>query len=347
MAQYGEVRIDFITYTTGVAPNEANRTVTVSSLIGNPTFTGDVIISGNLEVADDVYISGNTFISGNLNASGDTTLDDLIVTGIAQIDELFVSGNATITGSTTIESDLTVEQLAYVSGLIVSGNATVSGNLGVSGNIDIGGDVTLESGLEVNGTISGTSGIFGDVDANRIRVSGLEVNALWVSGNTNISGDLSIGDAIEVTGLGTFSGVTVTGVINVSGNANISGDLTASNLHVTGLISGDTDGGVYGSGYWKVPSGTSAQRPASGVSLAGMLRYNTDLDTYEGHDGTTWGPIGGGATGSGGDRVFVLNETGVTTDYTLSGFNASSAGPITIEDGIDVIIADNFNWAIV
>ena len=40
------------------------------------------------------------------------------------------------------------------------------------------------------------------------------------------------------------------------------------------------------------------------------------------------------ATGSGGDRVFVLNETGVTTNYTLTGFNASSAGPITIEPGV-------------
>ena len=36
-----------------------------------------------------------------------------------------------------------------------------------------------------------------------------------------------------------------------------------------------------------------------------MMRYNTDLDAYEGFDGTTWGQIGGGATGSGGDRVFI------------------------------------------
>ena len=66
MAQYGEVRIDYITYTTGVAPDEGNRTITVSSLIGSPTFTGDVIISGNLDVGDNVYVSGNTILSGTL-----------------------------------------------------------------------------------------------------------------------------------------------------------------------------------------------------------------------------------------------------------------------------------------
>ena len=32
---------------------------------------------------------------------------------------------------------------------------------------------------------------------------------------------------------------------------------------------------------------------------AGMIRYNTTLDTYEGYDGSEWGPLGGGATGSG------------------------------------------------
>ena len=63
MPQYGEVRVDYITYTTGVVPDEGSRTITVSSLIGNPTFTGDVIISGN------------TFISGQLDVSGNVIFD--------------------------------------------------------------------------------------------------------------------------------------------------------------------------------------------------------------------------------------------------------------------------------
>ena len=74
MPQYGEVRVDFITYTTGVAPNEGNVTVPVSGLINTPTFSGDVVIEGDLTV------------SGNITASGgDLTIDDIDVLGLSLI----------------------------------------------------------------------------------------------------------------------------------------------------------------------------------------------------------------------------------------------------------------------
>jgi len=62
--QYGEVRVDYITYTTGVVPNEGNATAYVSGLINNPTFSGNVIIEG------DATIDGNLNVSGDINASG-------------------------------------------------------------------------------------------------------------------------------------------------------------------------------------------------------------------------------------------------------------------------------------
>ena len=197
MPQYGEVRVDFITYTTGVPPTEGNVTVPVSGLINNPVFSGDVIL-------------GNATITGNLDVSGNTTLNTL-----------------------------------------------------------------------------------------------------------STSGD-----------------VTISGILTVTGDTNIGGN-----------ISGDADGGVYGSGYWKVADGTTAQRPTPADS--GMIRYNTDLERYEGFGERGWDLLGGGATGSGTDRVFILNETGVTASYTLTGFNAVSAGAITIEDGIEVTIADTYGWSIV
>ena len=204
MPQYGEVRVDFITYTTGVSPNEGNVTVPVSGLINNPVFSGDVIL-------------GNATVTGDLNVSGNTTLNTL-----------------------------------------------------------------------------------------------------------STSGD-----------------VTISGILTVTGNTNVGGDLA-----VTGNISGNADGGVYGSGYWKVPAGTTAERP--GTAESGMIRFNETLQQYEGfgEDGT-WGQLGGGATGSGGDQVFILNETGVTNSYTLTGFNAVSAGAITIADGVEVTIADTYGWSVV
>lgn len=41
-----------------------------------------------------------------------------------------------------------------------------------------------------------------------------------------------------------------------------------------------------------IPVGTTAQRPGSPTT--GMIRFNTDLITAEGYNGTAWAPIGGG-----------------------------------------------------
>ena len=71
MPEYGELRVDYITYTTGTSPSEGKGTVTVSGLINNPTFSGNVIVGNDLTVSGDINASGVT-ISGitGLFASG-------------------------------------------------------------------------------------------------------------------------------------------------------------------------------------------------------------------------------------------------------------------------------------
>lgn len=57
--------------------------------------------------------------------------------------------------------------------------------------------------------------------------------------------------------------------------------------------------------------------------------------------------ISGGATGGGGDQVFVQNQGIVTTSYTLpTGFNAESVGPITINSGITVTVPSGQRWVV-
>jgi hypothetical protein len=53
-----------------------------------------------------------------------------------------------------------------------------------------------------------------------------------------------------------------------------------------------TDTGTTGAA--KIPAGTTAQQPAS--PAAGYLRFNTTTGKYEGHNGTAWAAIGGGAS---------------------------------------------------
>ena len=94
-----------------------------------------------------------------------------------------------------------------------------------------------------------------------------------------------------------------------------------------------------------IPNGTTAERDGSPTS--GYFRFNVDTASFEGYNGTAWGSIGGGATGAGGDEVFVENTTSVTTDYTLStNKNAMSVGPITIDSGATVTVPSGSRWVV-
>lgn len=94
----------------------------------------------------------------------------------------------------------------------------------------------------------------------------------------------------------------------------------------------------------KLPSGKTDERTSGDP---GEIRYNTDLDTFEGYS-TFWGPIGGGATGGAGNAIFWENEQIVTQNYTITANrNAGTFGPVIIADGIEVIIPDGSQWTIV
>jgi hypothetical protein len=111
-----------------------------------------------------------------------------------------------------------------------------------------------------------------------------------------------------------------------------------------GTLTGNVDNTA--TGYFDLPVGTTAQRPISPNS--GYVRFNTDTGQYEGYNGSVWSSIGGGATGGGGDQVFLENGQVVTTSYTLTASkNAVSAGPVTINSGATVTVPSGAAWVIV
>jgi len=61
----------------------------------------------------------------------------------------------------------------------------------------------------------------------------------------------------------------------------------------------------------------------------------------------SWGPAGG-ASGGGTDQVFYENDQTVTTNYTIStNKNAMTAGPVTINSGVTVVVPSGSSWVIV
>jgi len=138
-------------------------------------------------------------------------------------------------------------------------------------------------------------------------------------------------DASNVSGngIGFYSAQTT-----AAGNWNVNGNLTVAG-----------NGVFNGTGAVTLPVGTTAQEPSS--PTRGMIRFNSQILQFEGYNGTSWTSVGGGATGGGGDQVFVQNQGIVTTNYTLStGFNAESVGPIQINSGVSVTIPSGARWVI-
>ena len=93
----------------------------------------------------------------------------------------------------------------------------------------------------------------------------------------DVTGDINATSTIKI------KGVTVLDSTNNLGNIN--------NLSVLGPATFNSNVSISGPEF-KIPVGTTAQRPAA--SNVGMIRYNTDLTTYEGYGpGNAWGSLGG------------------------------------------------------
>lgn len=57
---------------------------------------------------------------------------------------------------------------------------------------------------------------------------------------------------------------------------------------------------------------------------------------------------GGGASGTGGNQVFFLNDLNVTASYTIpTGKNSGTFGPVTIDGGVSVTVPSGSVWSIV
>jgi len=158
-----------------------------------------------------------------------------------------------------------------------------------------------------------------------------------VAGHIPTSANLASGELAVNIADGILYYKDNTGTVQILSNASADAHLKWDAANAT-LI-------VLSNGALEIPVGNAAQQPAN--AAVGMIRFNTTLGEFVGYDGTAWGQIGGGATGGGGDKVFVQNQTVVTTNYTLTtGFNAESVGPITINGGVTVTVPSGQRWVV-
>jgi len=133
------------------------------------------------------------------------------------------------------------------------------------------------------------------------------------SSNTGIN---TVGNLYSNEGtFGNTSTAAPTGNIKlqVIGDAYVSGKIGI--VSTTPAVSLDIDS----TDSIRVPVGTTAERP--GISTTGYVRFNSDLNTFEGYNGTEWGGLGGAS-----EKDTVVATTSATTceSFSTSSYRSGS-----------------------
>ena len=353
----------------------------VTTVAADGTDIGTVAgISANVTTV--AGISANVTTVAGISADVTTVAADgtdigTVATNIANVNTVAgISGNVTTVAGisadvTTVAADgsdigtvaTNIADVATVAG--ISGNVTTVA--GISANVTtvagISADVTTaannvtditnfadvwygpsasDPATRVDSSASQTGDLYFNTSTNDVKVYD---GSAWQAAYASLSGaildsDFTVNGLMSRTGAGVYTVIT-----DNSGNWNTAygwGDHSTQGYATTAATVAKT--ATTGSG--ALPSGTTAQR--DGSPSAGYIRFNSDLTSFEGYNGSAWGSIGGGASGGGSDGVFYENDQTVTTNYTLtSNKNAMSTGPITINSGVTVTIPTGSRWVVI
>jgi hypothetical protein len=153
-------------------------------------------------------------------------------------------------------------------------------------------------------------------------------------GNSTSSNFITTGS----TGLNVGASTLAKSKLDVSGNMAVGSYAAttaapANGLIVSGLVGIGTSSptvslAVGGTDAMLIPAGLVGSRPAG---IAGMIRFNSSTNVFEGYNGAAWGNLasGGTMTAAGSDTQVQLNDGGLL--YASSGFTYNSTtGVLTV-----------------
>ena len=326
-AQLENIKIEDNIITTTDSNSDLDLRATEYGDIVIPTndvvINNDLYVTGTISVGD---INSAGTITANRFSTGDILIDDNVIkttlsnsdlelrangTGdiVVPSNDVILSQQLTVNGSTTLKDTNINGTVTHVGDVNQIGNINLTGNLDVTGEVIISASViqfeeiqlsgnritTTDSNADLELRANGTGRIFipnNDVEiTNNLRVNGSIIVAdITSTGNitadTFSTGDILIDDnfittttsnsnlELRTSGTGSviidtfaFNGSTIT----TTGDLNINPGSEIVNINATGGL--------------KLPAGTTAQRPAD---LPGYVRFNSDLNRFEGYNGTNW-----------------------------------------------------------
>jgi hypothetical protein len=317
--------------TWGTTTNNNLGTAIEEAIVGraNANFTSDANLTISLTNTNASQVARN-YILNVTSAVSLTATRNLIVPTINKpyIIENNTSGSQSIVVKTAAGTGVTVPNGKRMMVYANSTDVVTAFNFFEVSGVSIS-NATLSTPTITGGTIDNTP------IGGTTKQSGA-FTTLSSTGNTTL-GDAS-GDTLTING----TAVTIPNGLNFDSNTFV---VDATNNRVgVGSATPTVKFEVVSTDAVLLPVGTTGQRP---TGAAGYIRYNTSLGKFEGYT-TSWGSIGGGATGGGGDEIFFENGQSVTTNYTISaGKNAGTFGPVTVDAGATVTVPSGSVWTVV
>jgi hypothetical protein len=286
--------------------------------------------------------AGNPVVSQTVIASSwaNNTMNDLAA---AMTDSVAADGQTPMTGTLNLNSNKIVNLATGTVGndginftqfntptfggaVVCSSTLTVTGATVLNSTLAVTGDTTMVGNLAVNST--GQIKVPNGTTAQR--------SATPAIGSVRYNTTLQ-----TFEGYSTYSGQTISSITRVTTTATLT---TATNHNLTTgafvTVSGATPAEYNGTFSITVTTPTAftytmLATPSGSASPVGSYRVGV------------WGQIGGGATGNGGDQVFIENSQVITASYQIpAGRNASTVSPITINSGVVVTVPSGSRWVV-
>jgi cytoskeletal protein CcmA (bactofilin family) len=317
--------------------------------------TGDLNVTGTVQfnsLSGNVYTTNSLTVNRELNINGQVQFEDIeindnyITTTLSDSDlELRANG----TGSIVFLNDTVAK-----TNLTVDGTTTFVGN--VTGTTATFDDVTINNNMTVQGQIN-----FDNIQINDNTITTTESNSdleleasgtgtvIVPSNNVVVEKDLTVQGVLNADNLDALGRVTAnsfsTGDILIDDNfitttqsnsdlelrANGTGKVTLDDIKFNNNIISSTADMVLnpGSGVLKIdsidsvllPKGASADRNSTPVT--GMLRYNTDTNSFEGYNGQ-WVSLHDGLQDGDGDTKITVELTPGANDNVIRFYNAGA-----------------------
>ena len=255
-------------------------------------------------------------------------------TGIISIptSDVELGQNLTVLGTTTLSVPLgtalaVVGDITHTGAVTQTGDVNQTGNLTVTGTLDVGSTAQFEDIkvdlnvitttignndliLEAAGTgkvivpldnaeVTGTLTVLGTTSTTTINNTGTVTSGTFTTGNISINGNTiqtTVTDSnLQLQAAGT--GYIVLEQFDVQENElriNSGTDMIIA-PNGTGIVNINSTQSI------KLPVGDIAARPAT--PAAGMIRFNSELIRYEGHDGTVWTRLDGVEDADGNTKI--------------------------------------------